>query len=353
MRELDVVLVGPVAPPRGGVSAHVERLATLLEDDGFRVGILNHFSGAVDTRIIASLHRNPVRYWLRLRHTQAPVIHYHHARLSTLLATALARKSSRSTWIVTFHSHVIERSLTSKVPGVAFATRWATKRFDRIVAVSEALGNIVHTQTGSSVTIIPAYLPLSDNRNGDRDTESIAPTAIVAAYRVASGAGEDLYGLDLASAIFAAASKTTADLRFEMFLAQPPASAGARRYLAQVLAPLKEAGLETRFKVNVGSELSPSLRRGAVYLRTTRTDGDAVSIREALDAGVPVLASDVAKRPAGTIQLPLDDVPAWVTALCAAIERSRSSPITARRSNEQAEALKLLYREEIRRWPGP
>jgi glycosyltransferase involved in cell wall biosynthesis len=353
VRELDVVLVGPVAPPRGGVSAHVERLATLLEDDGLRVGILNHFSGAVDTRIIASLRRNPVRYWLRLRHAQAPVIHYHHARLSTLLAAALARKSSRSTWIVTFHSHVIERSLTSKVPGVAFATRWATKRFDRIVAVSEALGNIVRTQTGSSVTIIPAYLPLSDNRNGDRDTESIAPTAIVAAYRVASRASEDLYGLDLASAIFAAASKTTADLRFEMFLAQPPASAGARRYLAQVLAPLKEAGLETQFKVNVGSELSPSLRRGAVYLRTTRTDGDAVSIREALDAGVPVLASDVAKRPAETIQLPLDDVPAWVTALCAAIERSQSSPITARRSNEQAEALKLLYREEIRRWSGP
>ncbi len=351
--DLDAVLVGPVPPPRGGVSSHVERLALLLEDEGFRVGILNHRSQAGDPRIIASLHRNPARYWLQLRRVQAPVIHYHHSRLDTLLATALARRNSRSTWIVTFHSDVIERSLTSKVPGVALLSRSLIKRFDRIIAVSEALGDLVRAQTGRLVTVIPAYLPLPKRADDKRHVGPITPTAIVAASRVASRASEDRYGLDVASAVFAAASTEVPDLRFEMFLSQAPSGAGARGYIEHVLEPLRDAGLVERFKVNIGSELSPALRRGAVYLRTTRTDGDAVSIREALDAGVPVLASDVVKRPAGTIELPLDDISAWVRALSHAVDRSRSSSLTPKRSNEQAEAMVLLYRDEIGRWSDP
>jgi glycosyltransferase involved in cell wall biosynthesis len=251
---------------------------------------------------------------------------------------------------VTFHSRVIERSLTSKVPGVAAMSRWAVRRFDRLTAVSDALGDVVRVRAGCQVTVTPAYLPLPERDENDRDTGPVTSTAIVAAYRVASRSSEDLYDLDTASAIFAAASTQMPDLRFEMFLAQAPCSAGARRYLTPVLKQRTAAGLEDRFKVNIGAKLSSAFRLSAVYLRTTRTDGDAVSMREALDAGVPVLAADVAKRPAETIQLPLEDVSAWVTALSAAVERSRSLPMTPRKSAEQAEARALLYRDEISRW---
>lgn len=349
---LDVILVGPVPPPRGGVASHVDRLALLLEEEGFRVGILNHFSQDRDRRVIAGLRRNPARYWFRLRGTQGSVIHYHHSRLDTLLATALARRNSESRWIVTFHSDVIQRSLTSRVSGIALLSRWAMRRFDRIIVVSDALGEIVRAQTGRPVTVIPAYLPLRHRVTDNRDVGPVTPTAIVAASRVASRASSDRYGLNVASAIFAAASTKMADLRLEIFLNQAPTGPLARRYLAKVLDPLRGAGLNNRVRVSFGSELSPALRRGAVYLRPSRTDGDAVSVREALDAGIPVLASDVVKRPAGAIALPLDDVSAWVDALPQAVERSRSLPLTANRSNEQADAMMLLYREEIGRLSG-
>lgn len=351
--KLDAVLVGPVPPPRGGVSSHVERLVLLLEGEGIRVGVLNHGSDARDPRVIASLHRNAARYWLQLRRLQAPLVHYHHSRLDTLLATALARRSWRSTWIVTFHSDVIERSLTSKVPGVALLSRWAITRFDRIIAVSEPLANLLRTETSRPVTIIPAYLPLPEPAQDNCGVDSVSPTAIVAASRVASRVSKDRYGLDVASAIFLAASDEIADLRFDLYLTQAPTGMRTRRYLAQVLRPLRDAGLESRLSVKFGSELFPALRWGAVYLRTTRTDGDAVSIREALDAGVPVLASDVVERPAGTIELPLDDIAAWVKALSRAVERSRSMPPISKISNEQAEAMVVLYRDEISRWAEP
>jgi hypothetical protein len=38
-----------------------------------------------------------------------------------------------------------------------------------------------------------------------------------------------------------------------------------------------------------------------VFLRPTETDGDSVSIRECLDMGIPVLASNAVSRPAGCV----------------------------------------------------
>ena len=344
---LDVVIVGPVPPPRAGVSSHVERLALLLEDEGFRVGILDHSNRARDPRILASLNRNPARYWLHIRRVQATVVHYHHSRLDTLLAAALARRNSASTWIVTFHGDAIGRSLTSKVPGVALACRRAIGRFDRIIAVSTALGDVVCAQAHRSVTVIPAYLPIPERDDTNPDVGPVTPTAIVSASRVATRASVDRYGLDIACAIFAAAQTEITDLRLEIFLTEAPRGKRARAYLERVLGPLRDAGLQERVRVHIGSELYPAFCRGAVYLRPTRTDGDAVSIREALDAGVPVLASDVVKRPAGASELPLDDVPAWVTALSHAIDQSRSSRLTSTRSREHAQAMVLLYREEV------
>jgi len=69
--------------------------------------------------------------------------------------------------------------------------------------------------------------------------------------------------------------------------------------------------------------LSPAFPFTAVYLRPTLTDGDAVSIREALDAGVPVVASNVVRRPRGVVTAELD-VPAWRAAIVTALERGAS-----------------------------
>jgi hypothetical protein len=55
MSSLDVILVGPMAPPRGGVSAHVGRLVLLLAKDGLRVGILDHFNHARDPASLQAL----------------------------------------------------------------------------------------------------------------------------------------------------------------------------------------------------------------------------------------------------------------------------------------------------------
>jgi glycosyltransferase involved in cell wall biosynthesis len=43
------------------------------------------------------------------------------------------------------------------------------------------------------------------------------------------------------------------------------------------------------------------MSRSAAFIRPTLTDGDSVSVREALALGTPVIASDAVSRPNGTI----------------------------------------------------
>ena len=48
------------------------------------------------------------------------------------------------------------------------------------------------------------------------------------------------------------------------------------------------------------TELWPVLKKSALFIRPTKTDGDALSLREALYYQVPTVASDVVYRPEGT-----------------------------------------------------
>jgi glycosyltransferase involved in cell wall biosynthesis len=49
-----------------------------------------------------------------------------------------------------------------------------------------------------------------------------------------------------------------------------------------------------------------------IFLRPTRSDGDANSIREALYLGVPVIASDCVERPDQVLTFRTGDIPSYV-----------------------------------------
>lgn len=348
MQEFDVVLVGPVAPPRGGVSAHVERLADLLERNGINVGIIDHFDNCTHPNLIATLKRNPWRYWLEMRRLTAPVVHYHHSRWSTLIAAALARRSSPSmAWIATIHSHDLERLLSGRIPLVDSITRWAICRFDRVIAVSHAVADMLALPEKQQVDVIPAYLR-PPNQDAVLKPDEV-PTALVSAYSVAKNSASDLYGLDIAGAVLAAACAEISGLRCEVFLSQAPESRAEQRYLDGVLEALRAGTSEGQVLVRIGANLAPHFRPQAVYLRPTRTDGDAVSIREALDSGVPVLASNVVERPEGVEVLPLEDKRAWV----ASIVRLFSNPQPGGNPNSRPEhtttAILDFYEEVLGR----
>ena len=64
------------------------------------------------------------------------------------------------------------------------------------------------------------------------------------------------------------------------------------------------------------------MSRARILLRTTLYDGDAISVREALQVGTPVIATDNAMRPPGVSLIPKSDLPA----LLRAIEQQLAQP---------------------------
>ncbi|HYR44188.1 MAG TPA: glycosyltransferase family 4 protein [Terriglobia bacterium] len=81
------------------------------------------------------------------------------------------------------------------------------------------------------------------------------------------------------------------------------------------LALVRRAGLDDAILLagDVDHELCVALMaRSDVFLRPTFTDGDSISVREALGLGVPVVASNVGTRPEGTLLFPAGNARALV-----------------------------------------
>jgi glycogen synthase len=319
-QDLDVVLVGPYPPPFGGISAHIARLAEAARAEGMTVGVLNHFRSADhDGLVVGELRRSPLRYWHALRCVDARIVHYHHARWSTLVATALALRRSPSSKVATFHGHGLVPYLRSRRPGVSWLTRRALRTFDVLIAVSVEVERELRATLEHPISVLPAYIPARDDHlTLSADAEAFfrrGVNLIVAAYSVAvDRAGGTIYGLETAIDSFGAIAAIRPDVRLAIFLAQAPGSRRESDRLRKLIARVNDATVRSRIGVFCGEPLAPALRMAKLYLRPTLADGDAVSIREALAAGVPVLASDVVVRPAGVKSLPLE-LSCWTTAI--------------------------------------
>src|SRR5437763_5368020 len=126
-------MVGPYPPPAGGASSHVRRAVRLLQREGLRVRVLTHGTARNGSEVVGALRRNPVRYWLALRRNRSNIVHYHHSRIDTLLAVALAARRDRAgRYLLTVHGQVLDPWLEMRAPLVPRLTRWAIEQFDSV-----------------------------------------------------------------------------------------------------------------------------------------------------------------------------------------------------------------------------
>jgi glycosyltransferase involved in cell wall biosynthesis len=102
------------------------------------------------------------------------------------------------------------------------------------------------------------------------------------------------------------------------------------------------------------------LGRGDVFLRTTKYDGDALSVREALALGVPVVATRTALRPAGVRLVDVGDCRGVADAIRQCLAERGTTPASGPfepRPDERAmppdniAALVRLYDEALGRRP--
>lgn len=111
---------------------------------------------------------------------------------------------------------------------------------------------------------------------------------------------EDLYGIDMCVWLLNRLKDKYKNKKIGFIFCLP--EIGDCEYFTKIKEELKKLNLEKDFLfVNDNVELYPIIKMSDLFIRPTNTDGDAVSVREALCYKIPVITSDAVKRPEGTI----------------------------------------------------
>jgi glycosyltransferase involved in cell wall biosynthesis len=359
-RALDVLILGPVPPPYGGIAVHVSRVVPHLQKAGLEVGVLNHFRSTDADFVLDALNRNPINYFRMPRRIRARVVHYHHSHWGMLLAVALGRRRTGSRYVLTLHGNNVPGLLESRIPMLRRVTRWAVSRFDAIIVVNPDIRTAIQDHVDPDrIEVLPAFLEApSEESLSDASVEDFLAsgrTLLLSAFRVQFlPDGRDLYGLDLAVDAFEALAAEWPDLRLALFIAEHPSAMKATRYLRALARRLEQAGLRDRALIAFDLPLTAAFRHDVILVRPTRAEGDALSVREALHALVPVVASDVVGRPAGTSTFASDDTADLRRALVEILDGTKETakrpvgtPNDAASDAEFVASLLRIYRRQI------
>ena len=288
-----VLIIGPVPPPKGGVSIHIERLTRVLKRRGIEHQVLDE--AIEETPGVANLRRiKPWSYFAMIR--TARIVHIHSFNhFVRLLHTICAR---------VFRCRVVHTVHSARGGSLAIsALRIAVWLGHACVGVSSA----VAARVGGDTKVVPAFIA------PDPADETICPlleqwlltqrsagrwVIAMSAFDPATIGGVDLYGLDM---IVDAITDPSFGDRFASIICLSKTGPN-EEYFNGLQLRVEGNDVSDRL-VFVTEQVSfPGvLKRCDVFVRPTITDGDALSIREALWYGIPAVASDVVMRPESTV----------------------------------------------------
>ena len=302
-----ITLIGTYPPPYGGVSIHIKRLKLALQQRGLKVAVLAQPNSDSDDEGVFPTRLGPSWCIHQLLRRDTSVLHYHTSGLNSralLLLSILAFLGKPV--VITLHSfrnepqvHLLKFRSTPPI---------ALRAFSHIICVAaEIRDRIVGLGVSPNRTsVIPAYLPpvLNDydrrqiHPDVDRFLSSHQPVITANAYRLVFFEGEDLYGLDLCVELCRHLIRDYPRLGFVFALPD----IGDEEYYASILRRISNYDLGNHFCFShTLAEYWPIIERSSLFVRPTNTDGYSLSLAEAIDLGVPAIASDVCQRPPGTI----------------------------------------------------
>jgi glycogen(starch) synthase len=283
-----ICIVGPNPLPTGGIAVHVESLVERLSRDGIAYRVFRYGTSAPSLQWRALL-ASAVHFVAALKHVirwQA-VLHVHisSGRIFLLSALPLFLIGHRRPIIITVHSGAFPKE-------IAEAKRWKRlllglvfRRARYVVAVSEsvrlALLRFCKVDNTAAVVIPPFLGSPNVGEKIARETRTV----------IASGYGTRLYGwADLVSALRDIDCVSRVNLVLYNIIDD--------EYIKYVRAQI--AG-DSRFVMHrdvARLDFIRMLAKSELFVRPTYADGDSLALREALDAGCKVVASDCVARPA-------------------------------------------------------
>ena len=298
-----ILQIGPAPQNIGGVSIHIKRLVSLLKGD-----YSFDFVDEGKARHPGVFNIRSLNIFLYLKKVfQADIVHIHSGHyilrlFNVFMCAIILRKHT----IVTIH-----RDLSIE-PFFKF-TRWAVGCCNVVVCVSQVVYNMLYKQSSTCrYCVMPAFLPPDVESEPDLPADLLSwidnvrqsdnnVLLVSNAWNLVLHENVDLYGLDMCIEMIHKLKTNDNSKNFYLLFV-----VANNTDHVLLMEQYKKNIIEYGISENVLIWESPVsfirlILRSDVVLRPTNTDGDAISIREALYFGKSVVASDVVTRPAGTV----------------------------------------------------
>lgn len=292
-------MTGPLPPPAGGISIHLERLSRLMKDT-YIVDWIDESpvrkKGYFNIRSI-----NLFRYFGKL--IQADLIFIHSGnRFFKKLHLIFGRLFFKKI-IMTIHGYGPRRNFILRTRDQSLF-----RLAHHIILVNESIHQKLRISRSKS-SVRHAFLPPEMATEPDlpntlvdkiRQFKSSGATIIcVNASSLDSFEGKDLYGLDMCISL--AKDLREQNIQFLLIFNVTTLHIGQDRFVWG-MNEIKEQNIEDcMLLMNENLSFVKLIEASDIMLRPTQTDGDALSVREALYLGRNVLASDAVERPEGVM----------------------------------------------------
>ena len=295
-----ILQVGPYPKPIGGISIYVKRMKELMD----LLGISNEVwdlsevkkeeKGVAQTRLRYVPLKLIFRRDIKLIHYNIPGINH---KLYIGVFNKLFFKKRKK--LLTIHG---DSKNLFKTPLIVKALN----SFDGIICVKSGDKEYLR-EKGIRIPVyeVPAFLFPEDEDESTTIPKYILDFIESKSFVICANAssiqfyeGKDLYGIDMCINLIERLKKNRE--KIGMVFSMPQINNA--QYFNELKNMITSKKIDNNFLfVNEKMELYPIIKRSHLFIRPTNTDGDAVSIREALYYKIPVIASDVVIRPKETI----------------------------------------------------
>jgi glycosyltransferase involved in cell wall biosynthesis len=306
IRNKKILIIGPYPPPLGGVAIHVKRVKAKLEDQDNRVYVY-------DTgKKFASKFLSFKNFCKKIFSVRPDIIFYHEPTESVQkLGLVIFFK-----FFLRFRLTVIDhdcRILYDFGKIKRFLFRFFIKFVDKLVVIGDTTercyceNNLGNVKKSIESPFLPPDLSEEEEifQKSPNSVKNFAnsrtPLITATAFAPCLYKNRDLYGFDMCIGLVKRLKSQYPEMGvlFGICKIETPEH---KNYFEKIKRDIRILGLENNFYFLVSEqEFWPFIKKSDLFVRPTLSDSFGISIQEAISLGVPAIASNVCKRPDGTI----------------------------------------------------
>jgi glycogen(starch) synthase len=347
---MKVLQLGPYPPPHGGVQSNLVAIRTFLLSRGISCAVVNitrHRKADADDIYYPENAAGLMRLLMTLEYD---IVHLHIGGILSrrllglgLVCTSIPKRKS----VLTFHSGGYPSSPEGKSMRANSFAGFVLRRFSAVIGVNPEIMDFF-SRLGVSQSC--AHLIYPHSHLSEEKTPSALPEPLASFFAAHNPV-----------LIFVGGLEPEYDVPLQIDALGFVRTTFPKAGLILIGSGSLEQELRNRIRTQPYAEhillcgdvphsfTLKAISQAQVMLRTTLYDGDAISVREALHLGTPVIASDNGMRPAGVRLIPKSDLPALVRVIHETLERPapRTPPASGDDSNLQA--VLQVYEQLLRR----